>query len=318
MRLAYRVVVFLGEDGTCQARVSAFPSLHAAGSTPEEAIDAARVEIAGILDECVRTGRRPPPADREAVAIELISLPFEPKAHYRPNVQILITTGKVLRDGEEVAVRGSALALLVALACEPRDVSTERLSERLYAGIARDQAYDALKMCVYRTRKQLGVRGVIETSERGYRLGEDVVVDVRFLDQIVRAIRANSIAKAIETRLSAIFEQLIAGRPAAYATWDWFTAVERNLRNASREIGLYLAHRALRAGDPERALDIAQQLVELDPLDETVHELAIRVHLARRDRASALHVFRRYAQDLQAQHGMEPSPALRALIDPAP
>lgn len=318
MRLDYRVIVFRGEDGKCQAYVRAFPSLSVAGNTPEEAIDAARVEIARMLDECAREGRRPPPADREAVAIEMVSLPFEPKAQYRPNVQLEITSGKVFRDGEEVAVRGTALALLVALACEPRDVSTELLSERLYPGIPRDQAYDALKMCVYRARKQLGGRGVIETSERGYRLADDVVVDVRFLNQIVRAIRAKSIAKAIETRLAAIFEQLIVGRPAAYAAWDWFVTVERNLRNASREIGLYLADRALRANDPERALQIVQELVDLDPLDETVHELAIRVHLARRDRASALQTFRRYAQDLQTQHGMEPSPALRALIDPAP
>lgn len=318
MRLDYRVIVWRGEDGKCQAYVRAFPSLHVAGDTPEDAIGAARVEIARILDECAREGRRPPAPDRAAVAIEMVSLPFEAKAQYRPNVQVEITTGKVLRDGAEVAVRGSALALLVALACEARDVPTEVLSERLYPGIPRDQAYDALKMCVYRARKQLGGRGVIETSERGYRLAEDVVVDVRFLNQIVRAIRTKSIAKAIETRLAAIFEQLIAGRPAAYAAWDWFVTVERNLRGAAREIGLHLADRALRSNDPERALEIARQLVTLDALDETVHELAIRVHLARRDRASALQTFRQYAEDLQAQHGMEPSPALRALIDPAP
>lgn len=316
--LDYRVIVFRGEDGRCQAYVRAFPSLHVAGNTPEEAIDAARIVIARILDECALEGRRPPPADRQAVAIELISLPFETKAQYRPNIQIEITTGKVYRDGGEVPVRGSSLALLVSLACEPRDVSTELLSERLYPGIPRDQAYDALKMCVYRARKQLGGRGVIETSERGYRLADDVIVDVRFLNQVVRAILARSIAKAIETRLEAIFEQLIVGRPAAYAAWDWFVTVERNMRNASREIGLYLADRALRAGNPEHALVIAHQLIDLDPLDETVHELAIRVHLARGDRASALQTFRRYAEDLQTQHAMEPSPALRALIDPVP
>lgn len=318
MKLDYRVVVFLGEDGKCRAYARAFPSLDVAGDTPEETIDAARSEIARMLDECAREGRRPPAPDPQALAIELVSLTFEPNAHYRPNVQLEITTGRVFRDGAEVAVRGGALALLVALACEPRDVSTELLSERLYPGIPYDQAYDALKMCVYRARKQLAEPRAIQTSERGYRLADDVVVDVRFLNQIVRAIRAKRIAKAIESRLAAIYEQLIAGRPAAYAAWDWFAAVERNLRNASREIGLYLADRALRANDPERALEIAQQLIDLDPLDETVHELAIRVHLARRDRASALQTFRRYADDLQAQHGMEPSPALRALIDPAP
>lgn len=314
--LAYRVIVVRNADATFEAYVRAFPSMHVTGATPQETIEAARRELTRVLEEYAHEGRRPPPPDREAVAIELISVPFESKTRDRPNVQVDVITGTVRKDGAEVPVRGSTLALLVSLACEPRDVSTEILSERLYPGIPRDQAYDALKMCVYRARKQVGGRGVIETSERGYRLAESVVVDVRFLNQIVRAIRTRSIAKAIETRLDAIFEQLIAGRPAAYSSWEWFAGTERTLRNASREIGLYIAHRALREGDPERALEIAQQLVELDRLDETVHELAIRVHLARGDRASALQTFRRYADDLQEQHGMEPSAALRSLVSP--
>lgn len=314
--LSYRVIVVRGARSGYEAYVRAFPGLHVTGKTPEETIASARAELGKILADYAQEGRRPPTPDRDAVAIELVCVPFETKAQPRPNIHLEITTGVVLKDGEEILVRGAALALLVSLACEPRDVSTEVLSERLYPGIPRDQAYDALKMCVYRARKQLGGRGVIETSERGYRLAESVVVDVRFLNQIVRAVRTRSVAKAIETRLDVIFEQLIAGRPAAYAAWEWFTGTERSLRSASREIGLYIAHRALRENDPERALEIAQRLVDLDPLDETVHELLIRIHLARGDRASALQTFRRYVDDLQEHHRMEPSPALRALVSP--
>lgn len=312
--LTYRVIVVRGERSQYEAYVRAFPALHATGETPEETVASARAELGKILARYAEEGRRPPAPDREAVAIELVSLPFEIKAQTRVNIHLEISTGKVLKDGEEIPVRGAALALLVSLACEPRDVSTEALSERLYPGIPRDQAYDALKMCVYRARKQLGGRGVIETSERGYRLAETVVVDVRFLNQIVRAVRTRSIAKAIETRLDVIFEHLIAGRPAAYASWEWFAGTERALRDASREIGLYIAQRAMREGDSERALELAQALAGLDPLDEPVHELLIRVHLGRGDRASALQAFRRYVDDLREHDGMEPSPALRALV----
>lgn len=314
MTLQYRVVVYR-EGAAFHGYVRAFPSLKATGETVQEAVEAARAEVARLLEECALEGRRPPYSDREAVAVELVAFAFEQTAQYRPNVQVEIITGKVFKDGSEVAVRGSTLALLVSLACEPRDISTEALSERLYPGIPRDQAYDSLKMCVYRARKQLGGRGVIETTERGYGLAQDVVVDVRFLNQIVRAIRARSVAKAIETSLDSIFDQLIIGRPAAYGAWEWFAATERAMRNAAREIGLYLANRALRENDPERALSIAQQLMRVDPLDETVHELAIRVHLTRGDRASALQTYRQYSEDLQAQHGIEPSLALRALIE---
>jgi len=171
-------------------------------------------------------------------------------------------------------------------------------------------------MSVYRARKQLGAAAAIRTTERGYRISEDAVVDTRFLPQIVRAIRTRSIPKAIEARLDTIFQQLVTGRPAAYEPWEWFAPFERELCDAAREIGLYLANRALREGSPERALEIARALATLDPLDETAYELEIRVHLARGDRASALQTYRRYAQDLQAKHGMEPSPALRSLVDP--
>jgi DNA-binding SARP family transcriptional activator len=318
VKLQYRVIVVRRERDRYHAYVRAFPSLRVTGSTPEETIDAARAEMTRILRECARDGRRPPPPDSEAVAIELVEVPFESKVTERPNVQVDVTAGKVLKDGAEVPVRGSTLALLVTLATESRDVSVESLCERLYPGIGFDQAYAALKMCIYRARRQLGTQGVIETTERGYRLSENVTVDIRFLSQIVRSVRTRSLPKAIEARLPAIFDDLAAGRPAAYSSWEWFAPTERILRGATREIGLHLAESALRSGDAAVALEVAQRLVSMDPLDETAHELAIRVHLARGDRASALRTFRRYAGDLRAQHGMEPSPALRALVEVAP
>jgi DNA-binding SARP family transcriptional activator/predicted RNase H-like HicB family nuclease len=316
MTLHYRVIVVQLEDERFEAYVRAFPSLSVFGRTAAEAIDAARTRMADLLKEYARSGRRLPPPDREAATIELVGVPFDSREHYRPNVQVDIVTGKVYKDGTALSLRGTALELIVALAVDGREVSVETLCERLYPGIQRDQAYSALKMSIYRARKQLGSAAAIRTTERGYRIAEDVVVDTRFLPQIVRAIRERSIAKAIEARLETIFEQLVTGRPAAYEPWEWFVPFERALCDAAREIGLYLANRALRDGAPQRALEIARALATLDPLDETAYELEIRVHLARGDRGSALQAFRRYADDLQARHGMDPSPALRALVDP--
>ena len=315
MTLSYRVIVVRLDDGRFEAYVRAFPSLKVMAPTARGAVEAARAEMMRLLEDYARDGRRPPPPDREAVAIELVTVPFEPAVPYSPKVHIEVTSGKVYLDGRELALRGTTLALLVSLATDTRDTSIDVLCERLYPGILGDQAYSALKMCIYRARKQLGARGIIETTQRGYRLSENVVIDVRFLPQIVRAIRARSIAKAIESRLDAIFDQLVMGRPAAYETWNWFEPIERNLRATAREIGLYLAQGALREGRTEHALEIAHALAQMDPLDETAQELEIRVHLSRGDRASALQAFRRYAEDLHAQHGMEPSPALRALVE---
>lgn len=314
--LQYRVIVVQLPDGNFEAYVRAFPSLHIVRPSATEAVDGARVEMTRLLDEHAKSGRHPPPPDREAVMIELVAVPFEARAGYRPTVQVELVTGRVLKDGEELSIRGTALALLVSLAAENRDMSIDALSERLYPGVPGDQAYAALKMAVYRVRKQLGVRGAIETTEHGYRLADDdVVVDTRFLPQVVRAIRTRSVPKAIESRLDAIFEHLTAGRPAVYGAWEWFAPIERNLRLAATEIGLYLANRALREDDSQRALEIAAALESLDPLDESACELEIRVHLARGDRDSARQAYRRYAAGLQELHGMEPSPALRSLVE---
>ena len=314
MTLAYRVIVVELEQGRYEAYVRAFPSLAVTASNVQGAVEAARAEIARLLEECAREGRRPPPEDRAAIAIELIEVPFEPQKAYRPNVHVEVTTGRITLDGTDVPMRGTALELMVSLAADTRDTPVDVLYDRLYPGAQGDQAYSALKMCVYRARKLLGVRGVIETTQRGYRLAEGVVVDIRFLPQIVRAIRSRSIAKAIDTRLDSIFEQLTAGRPAVYEAWNWFEPVERSLQASTREIGLYLAERALRESQTQRALEIARTLAVMDPLDETAQELEIRVHLSRGDRASALQAYRRYADDLREQQGMEPSAALRAMV----
>lgn len=316
MTLRYRVIVVELEEARFEAYVRAFPTLSVFGRTAAEAIDAARTQMTELLKEYAQSGRRPPPPDREAASIELVGVAFDSHDQLRPDVQIDIVTGKVYKDGDALSLRGTTLELVVALAVDGREVSVETLCERLYPGIQRDQAYSALKMSVSRARKQLGSAGAIRTTERGYRIAEDVVVDTRFLPQIVRAVRTRSVAKAIETRLETIFEQLVTGRPAAYEPWKWFVPFERGLCGAAREIGLYLANRALRDGSPQRALEIARALATLDPLDETAYELEIHVHLARGDRGSALQTYRRYADDLQARHGMDPSPGLRSLVDP--
>lgn len=314
MTLAYRVIVVELERGCYEAYVRAFPDLAVTSTSAQGAVEAARAELTRLLEACAREGRRPPPADRQAAAIELIEIPFEPQHLYRPTVCVEVTSGKVLLDGAQIPLRGTALELIVSLAADTRDTPVDLLYDRLYPGTGADQAYNALKMCVYRVRKLLGARDVIETTERGYRLAESVVVDVRFLPQIVRAIRSRSIAKAIETRLDAIFAQLTAARPAVYETWNWFGPVERALQTSAREIGMYLAQRALRDSQTHRALEIAGTLAAMDPLDEAVCELEIRVHLARGDRASALQAYRRYADDLREMQGMEPSAALRAMV----
>lgn len=291
-----RVILEPREGGGYDVAVPAFPNIRTFAQTQDEALQAARTAIAGAIE---------------------FDIELQANAGPQPTVpiQVNVNKGTVYRGEDQIHPRGVTLALLVALAIEPRDVSNETLCERLYPQTPFDQAYNALKMTVYRARQQLG-QNIIETTERGYRLTDEVIVDIRFLPQIVRAIRSRSIQKALQERLGIIFEELMQGRPAVFQTWEWFVRTERNLQQSAREIGLYLGERALEAGRPVAALDVARLLIEgPDLLDEGAYELAIRAHLAMGNRASALLEYRAYSGRLHDQMGIEPPLALRRLIE---
>lgn len=293
-----RVILEPREGGGYDVAVPAFPDIRAFADTQDKALEAARKAIAAAIEFDV---------ELQADAEPQSSVP----------VQVNINKGTVYRGDDRVQPRGVTLALLVALAIEPRDISNETLCERLYPQTPFDQAYNSLKMTVYRARQQLG-QNIIQTTERGYRLADSVIVDIRFLPQIVRAIRSRSIPKALQDRLGVIFEELMHGRPGVFQTWEWFARTERSLQRAAREIGLYIGERALEAGKPISALDVARPLIGRDVLDEGAYELAIRAHLAMGNRASALLEYRAYSGRLQDQMGIEPPLALRRLIEVTP
>ncbi len=275
----------------------AIPSIHAYGSTEERALQAAREAIAAAIEFDVER--------RDAGA--------QPAG----GIQVNVATGTVYQRGVQVHPRGITLALLVALAVEPHEVSTETLCARLYPQTPGDQAYNALKMAVHRARAQLTGPEFIETTQRGYRLAQDVIVDIRFLPQTLRAVRARTIPKALENRLADMFEELVKGRPAIFADWQWFAPTEQFLQRAAREIGLYVGQRALHARNTALALDVARRLTALNALDEAASELTLRAFLALGDRASALMEFRLYAQRLNEAEGIEPPATLRRLIEAA-
>jgi len=127
MTLHYRVIVVQLEEARLEAYVRAFPSLSVFGRTAAEAIDAARTHMSELLKSYAQSGRRPPPPDRQAAAMELVAVQFDSHEQYRPNVQIDVVTGKVYKDGNALSLRGTTLELTVALAADGREVSVETL-----------------------------------------------------------------------------------------------------------------------------------------------------------------------------------------------
>jgi DNA-binding SARP family transcriptional activator len=228
---------------------------------------------------------------------------------------ISLADGTVSRGDERIDVSEGVLALLLALAVEAQAVTRDRLVDRLWPDLQDESAYNALKMCVHRTRQQLASPGAIVVSRGGYALAPEIEVDLRRLQRTLERVRRDTVPAGDMPQLEATFESLVRGRPAAFADWEWFEPVEQTLEAATHEVGAFIAARALREGDDVRALGIAQALTKLDPLNENARQIAISAHIAADDRSAAILEYRAYKALLRAELDVEPSADLKRLLE---
>ena len=214
---------------------------------------------------------------------------------------------------DEIAYLLEHSEAVVALAIESHPVGRERLVDRVWPDLHDESAYNALKMCVHRTRQQLADPNAIIVTRGGYTLAPDIEVDLRALEAALERIRRSPDAN--EPGLEGAFDRLVRGRPSFFANWEWFGPIERILESATHEVGAFVAEHAVRRGDHVRALAIAQMLVKLDPLDEAARRVAIRAHLAANDRGAAILEYRSYKAMLHEELDVEPSADLKHLLE---
>lgn len=226
---------------------------------------------------------------------------------------VSLADGSLWRGEERIDVSEGVLALIVALAIESQPVGRERLVDRVWPDLHDESAYNALKMCVHRTRQQLADPGAVIVTRSGYTLAPEIEIDLRALESALERVRRNG--DADEPQLEGLFDRLARGRPSFFANWEWFGPIERILESATHEVGAFVAERALRRGDHVRALAIAQMLTKLDPLDEGARRVAIRSHLAANDRGAAILEYRSYKALLHTELDVEPSSDLKHLLE---
>ncbi|HEV2737113.1 MAG TPA: BTAD domain-containing putative transcriptional regulator [Candidatus Elarobacter sp.] len=240
------------------------------------------------------------------------SLNFEPASNQRIAVSLADVT--IRRDGSELTVSEGGWALIAALAVDERAVSRDMLCDRLWPDMPLESARNALKMCVRRTRQQLGDADAILSVKSTYVLGRGVDVDVRALPALRSAVARGTAVTAEIDGAEMLFERLKRGRAHAFSRWEWFAETERVLQAATRELGGFLAHDALRRADTARALQIAEFLVGVDPLDEAARGVKIEAHLATENRGAAILEYQHYRKILGEELGVEPSTQLKELL----
>jgi DNA-binding SARP family transcriptional activator len=238
-------------------------------------------------------------------------------AHEDAPLEVSLADGTVSRGEEHVDVSEGVLALIIALAVEAHAVGRDRLVDRLWPDLHDESSYNALKMCVHRTRQQLADPSAVVVSRGGYALAPEVQVDLRWMQRMLEHIRRGGVPDAELPALEAAFARLVRGRPATFANWEWFEPIEATLQTATQEIGAFLGSHALGGGDHVGALAISQALSKLDPLDERARQIAISAHLAANDRGAAILEYRGYKALLRSELDVEPSPDLKRLLETA-
>jgi DNA-binding SARP family transcriptional activator len=250
----------------------------------------------GFLTTFLKRLRRDRRNDRNTVVIELVN-------------------GRVRRGETFISLPERELTLLLACALRPEAFTRERLTDLLWPDLAESAARNAFHVCMHRLKQHLQDDDVIIRTKDGYRLRNDVRVDLWEIDRSMSALRTSeTLAPESMAALRELFERLAAERPARFANWEWFEQTERRLRELRSEVAHTLAKDALSRGRHTDALAMSRQMIDHDPCDEPAREIAISAYLASGDRAAALRHFRQYRDTLRDELDCEPSETLAKLV----
>jgi DNA-binding SARP family transcriptional activator len=149
--------------------------------------------------------------------------------------------GEVRRGSHTLHVSDRGLELLSALALIEPGTTNEELAGALWPALDRKAAVNALKMCVSRTRAQVGDRDAIQNGRSGYMLGERVESDVREYERLLYSARGiGALGKEIREQI----ERFVSAgdrKPAHVADWAWFLPYARRLDKMRGELAMYLS-----------------------------------------------------------------------------
>jgi len=242
-------------------------------------------------------------------------LRMQPLMREASTIRLRLLAGTVERGGVDIAVRPREWDVLSALAIERGPISVETLLEELWPGAEPVAATRALRMTVYRLRRALDDADVLRAVSGGYRLSEDVAVDVLEAERAVAAIgQLPSLVDRDRHRLETVFAEFIAPRPVARTESKWSRVRETAIADVRHRVGLLLGEDALQRALSLHAVETAEALLRFDPLDEPAVELLVRGLIATGDAPEARRRYRSYADALAAEHDAEPAFRLEPLF----
>jgi DNA-binding SARP family transcriptional activator/predicted ATPase len=217
-------------------------------------------------------------------------------------------------------VNTSRLHSLLAYLALHGEASREQLAFLLWPDSAESQARTNLRQLLHHLRRALPPDCcplVSDNHSVQWQRGPACAIDVlefeaALSDAAAARARADSAAErsALEGAARLYQDDLL---PAIYD--DWLQAARDRYRGQLAHALSRLAHLAEEQADYPSAILHAERLLALDALNESHHQLLIRLHAANHDRASALRAYHQCMRVLRRELGVEPCPATRELFD---
>ncbi len=227
---------------------------------------------------------------------------------------------RVTCEGRPVTtVNTNRLQSLLAYLALHTEVPREQVAYLLWPDSSESQARTNLRQLLHHLRRALpdGCCPLVSDNYTVQWRRDDCSVDVLEFDAALQEAadaRESSDAgreRAALDSASRIYQDDLL--PGLYDEWllakrDHY---RRQMAYALERLSLLSEHQ----GDYLSAILHAERLLALDPLSESHHQMLIRLHADRHDRASALRAYHQCMRVLRRELGVEPSAETRALFD---
>ncbi|RKR92292.1 DNA-binding SARP family transcriptional activator [Micromonospora pisi] len=232
-----------------------------------------------------------------------------PGERYPPGtVQLFLLDGfRLLRAGTPTVVPRGLQRVIALIGLRPGATRTH-LAGLLWPDTPEERALSRLRTALWRLRRN-GACPVVTTGG-AVRLDAQVEVDVDDLVRAAARVREGGDPRWAEGVLAAGRHDLLPG-------WydDWVLVERERLRQLRLHTLEQVARAYLRAGQHGEALQAALEAMRAEPLRETPHRLIVQVHLDEGNAYEALHAFYAYRQLILSELQLEPSNAMRALLN---
>jgi DNA-binding SARP family transcriptional activator len=226
----------------------------------------------------------------------------------------LVTLGllqgfRVERDGGSFELPLSIQRLVAFLALHNRPLLRLYVAGNLWLDSNEDQANANLRTALWRLHR-LGF-GLVDATRTHLSLTPGVVVDLHELSEGARQILRHETAPT-HAKLDAVLH----GGDLLPDWYDDWVVVEREQFRQLRLLALEtLCIDLAAAGSYAGAVEAGLACVAAEPLRESAHRALIGAHLTEGNRVEAIRQFRLYEAVVRDELGVEPSAALRSMLE---